>query len=200
MNMIFPLITVLFLGAAACDKHDDDPRDPAHPRCGHLLPNTHLFDICVDNPFPTTLHPATDTGANTISCWINDTIAFRNWRPWLMGRPDAEARRYDEDSTTWHILGTYENFEEIDRRRITVGLLLQQPDTFWTTSGPLRISGFNLSSGAYNLDTTKYNNIDAHVRGQVISGSFNIWLRHQHDSTKTLHLTDGRFDVKWYWF
>ena len=193
-------VAYLLILAAACDKVDDDPRDPAHPRCGHLLPNTHLFDICVDHPFPTTLHPATDTGANTISCWINDTIAFRNWRPWLMGRPDAEARRYDEDSTTWQIFGTYENFQEIDRRIITIYLSYHQPDTFWTPFRYISLEGYSNISGLYHLDTTKMNSIEATVTPQIVHGTFDIHVVHQHDPTKTLHLTDGRFDVRWYWF
>ena len=187
--------------AVSCDKSDDDPRDPAHPRCGHLLPNTHLFDICVDNPFPTTLHPATDTGANTISCWINDTIAFRNWRPWLMGRPDAEGRRYDEDSTQFQIFGTYENFQEIDRRRITLYVPYSHPDTLRWRSSVLHIDGFASISGSYEVAfdypiKIAYRRLD----GDIVAGTFEFAVRHRRDSSQILFLTDGRFDTRWYWF
>ena len=193
-------VAYLLILAAACDKHDDDPRDPAHPRCGHLLPNTHLFDICVDHPFPTTLHPATDTGANTISCWINDTIAFRNWRPWLMGRPDAEGRRQDADSN-FQIIGVYENFEEIDKRRITIYLPLSAEGGLRTNpASDFLVSGFGELSGTYVIDHSRSNFAMSHLDDGIIHGSFELLLLHRHDSTKTLHLTDGRFDVKWYWF
>ena len=76
MLWILPCLGLL----AACEKQDDGPTSADVARCAHIDREADLgealYDICLNNPWPTELPPATQEGLSTFGGIINDTLVL----------------------------------------------------------------------------------------------------------------------------
>ena len=190
------LLAGVLLTAAACEKETlpSGPTEADIARCAHVE-DPFLNMICLDNPWPTELPPATQEGLSTFGCWINDTLAFVAGDPREPARKEAYANRYIRSAVGLHLIGYRRTWGEIDSRSLFFLIRINEATTAIDTTSMLRIRGIPGLNGTYgiinNNSTVSFTRNDA----QVVSGIFNLVLVST-STTDTLRLTDGRFDVR----
>lgn len=86
---------IIIMLSASCDKNDDDPSPADFARCAHIdrtdtVWGEFFYDVCLNNPWPTELPPATQEGLSTFGGIINDTLLFVAGSP--RSFPDETAR------------------------------------------------------------------------------------------------------------
>ena len=215
-NLLTRLLVIVSLIAGACDK-DDGPvySDADRARCAHIDRQAelgeHLYQLCLCCPWPASdaeLPPATSEGLSTFGCRINDTLTVINWSPNALQHETAYARlAYEGGSGNWvpsayRILiagrGTY---EKIDPRGAGIRLRLfdngnVKPVSINSTVCEFRIQNFGPSiDGEYLIDTTTAQVNITRWDNRVVSGTIEAWFYDMRDSTRRIHLTEGRFDV-----
>ena len=112
---LYLLLSILFLGVNGCDK-EPAPSGPSAEdlaRCAHVIDNGFLHQVCLNNPWPTELPPATQEGLSTFGCWINDTLAFVANDPREPARKEAFANFYPNNNAI-DLIARYSLYEEID--------------------------------------------------------------------------------------
>jgi hypothetical protein len=183
------------LTAASCDKTEyDSYTDADYARCAHVEYDGFLHKVCLDNPWPTELPPATQQGLSTFGCWINDTLAFVAGDPREPPRKEAYGTYY---KSTWGggvIIGTRNTYNAIDPRSLTLNLGLD------LNSSPIIIIPSRTRFRFGSVDSYALDSIDSKVSinydeaSAIAYGTFNLTF-YKPNTTDTLRLTDGRFDV-----
>jgi len=89
----FVFATAIFF--FACDKETSGPAQSDLARCAHIDRDAelgeYLYDVCVRNPWPTILPPATQSGQSTFGGIINDTLIFVAGSPRAVSYETARA-------------------------------------------------------------------------------------------------------------
>ena len=216
-KLLFGLAISLILTASACDK-DDGPvySDADRARCAHIDREVelgeHLYQLCLCCPWPASdaeLPPATSEGLSTFGCRINDTLTVINWSPNALQHETARAQlAYEDDGSGNWVPSAYRlliagrgTYEEIDPRG--AGITLQvfdngnvKPVRINSTAYDFRIRNFGPSiDGEYLIDTTTAQVNITRWDNRVVSGTIEAWFYDMRDSTRRIHLTEGRFDV-----
>jgi len=197
--LFFTITALILLSASSCDKNDDAPfySDADRARCAHIDRDAelgeYLYGICLSGAWPTELPPATQQGLSTFGCWINDTLAFVARDPEEL--PSTTARANSQDPGVFTLIAYYDTWNEIDPRRIDLGLRLENGIIYSSVS---RVFIYNINgySQVYNVDSIASSityTIDEDRR--IAHGSFNLLAVNPRDSTDIIHLSDGRFDV-----
>lgn len=199
-NWLFLVVVgVVLVLVASCDKEDAGPAytQADRDRCAHIDRDAelgeYLYGICLSGAWPTELPPATQQGLSTFGCWINDTLAFVARDPEEL--PSTTARANSQDPGVFTLIAYYDTWNEIDPRRIDLGLRLENGVIYSSVSSVSFRSmiGYSreyvidsiASSIAYTIDEDR----------RIAHGSFNLLAVNPRDSTDIIHLSDGRFDV-----
>ena len=216
-KLLFGLATSLILTAGACDK-DDGPvySDADRARCAHIDRQVelgeHLYQLCLCCPWPASdaeLPPATSEGLSTFGCRINDTLTVINWSPRALQHETARAQlAYEDDGSGNWVPSAYRiliagrgTYEKIDPRGAGIRLRLFDSGNVYpvginSTVFEFRIRNFGPSiDGEYLIDTTTAQVNITRWDNRVVSGTIEAWFYDMRDSTRRIHLTEGRFDV-----
>ena len=191
--------------ATACEKSTDDdglffePEDYA--RCAHVdresAMGQWLHSVCLANPWPTELPPATQEGLSTFGCWINDTLAFVAGDPRELPRRVAYVNHLASTGGGGDIVAKRDNYASIGNQSIYIYISFGQHDQnlFLTEFSRLRIYNAGELSGEYKILMEKSSlHFDKFSSG-IAAGKFELTF-YRPNSTDTLRLTDGRFDVR----
>ena len=192
----------------ACEKQDDGPTSADVARCAHIDREADLgealYDICLNNPWPTELPPATQEGLSTFGGIINDTLVFVAGSPRAFPDETARARLtylsgggIDVFRSLFAGFGTY---DAIDSSGLSLTLRILQSGyvepRVANHNQVFRVSKHDDSiNGTYFLDTSRYNIQIDRWDDRVVAGTIDAWFVHAQDSLKELHLSDGRFDL-----
>ena len=191
------LVAGVLLTAAACEQETlpSGPTEADRARCAHVE-DPFLNMVCLDNPWPTELPPATQEGLSTFGCWINDTLAFVASDPREPARKEAYGIMY-ADVQEFQISANWNTYNSIDDRSIYLSVYLKNKGDHWSllNRSDLRISRIYPFSGFWELDTLKSNLSLSNLSALAASGTFSL-VFYLPNTTDTLRLTDGRFDVK----
>ena len=200
MKALYLLLWLLFFSAAGCDPEPAPQTysDADIARCAHVT-DGFLNIVCLSNPWPTELPPATQEGLSTFGCWINDTLAFVAGDPREPARNEAFGQHFESSTGGFVLFGLKSNYELIDPREIYLRLATSSfylgrhvPSADNTILTLRYIAGL---SNPWTLDTSlSYMDILRLTDGQA-SGTFSLQF-FRVGTTDTLRLTDGRFDVR----
>ena len=205
---IVPLFLLTLL-ATACEKQDDGPTSADVARCAHIDRDADLgealYDICLNNPWPTELPPATQEGLSTFGGIINDTLVFVAGSPRAF--PDQSARAKltylsgGGINVQRLLLCGFGTYAAIDSSEIGIELAvlpsgLLKPRAARSSGRIFRVVRHDESiNGTYFIDTSRYNIQIDRWDDRVVAGTIDAWFVHAQDSAKELHLSDGRFDL-----
>lgn len=183
----------LLIALSSCDKEPapTGPSDENLARCAHVIDNGFLHQVCLNNPWPDELPPATQEGLSTFGCWINDTLAFVAYDPRESMRFNVRCSRRSSDGLI-SLEGQRTTYEDIDPSFFGFSLVFDESgsvlssgfqSSFWITSPEL--------SGRYYVDPVN-SIVEFDTSDGYGYGTFSLTLT---DSTtnKTISLTDGRF-------
>ena len=188
------VVFLLFFTASSCDKEPvpTGPSDEDLARCAHVIDNGFLHQVCLNNPWPTELPPATQEGLSTFGCWINDTLAFVANDPREPARKEAQFIKGTPASQLRSVFDTYDQISDVS---IYLGLPLDVTENvFVNSSVDLTINGIPSLAGRYQVDSSSSKIVFTRLDNDVASGTFELTF-YKPNTTDTIHLTDGRFDV-----
>ena len=203
------LVALAALGGVGCEKDPNGPSAADRARCAHVnrtdtVWGEYLYNVCLNNPWPTELPPATQEGLSTFGGIINDTLLFVAGSPRAFPDQTAQAKlTYVSDAGAGRyrrIFGGFGTYQAIDSSGLRITLLVlpngqlehrvaNRHQQFVVTSHDPSINGF------YYIDTTRYSIHISRWDDEVVAGTIDAWFVHSQDSSKQLHLSDGRFDL-----
>jgi hypothetical protein len=200
---------LIILAFAACDKNDDDPSPADFARCAHIdrtdtVWGEFYYDVCLNNPWPTELPPATQEGLSTFGGIINDTLLFVAGVPGSFPEETARANLayrtgggVDAQRILFVGFGTY---DAIDSSGLRMSLSILKSgrldERVAEHNQRVVVTRHDLSiDGTYLIDTTQYLIQIDRWDNEIVAGTIDAWFIHAQDSTKQLHLSDGRFDL-----
>ena len=191
------VVFLLFFTASSCDKEPvpTGPSDEDLARCAHVIDNGFLHQVCLNNPWPTELPPATQEGLSTFGCWINDTLAFVANDPREPARKEAYAQRFAENHIV--LIANQSTYGEIDKRSHFLRISIDPSGNSLEPKilgGALEIYSSNGSRVEWEIDTVNYNFTFTNAITESASGKFDLNI-YRFGTNDTLRLTDGRFDV-----
>jgi len=193
------LYLIMLLLTASCTKSDNEGptySQEDRDRCAHIDRDAelgeYLYGICLSSPWPTELPLATQQGLSTFGCWINDTLAFVASDPRELPR---NVVKYTKGIPVSQLIAYRSTYNTIDSRDIRLNFSIgenQQP--FVNRSVELRISEISRLSGTYQIDSAKSEIQFVRLDDSVAAGTFDLTF-YKPNTTDTIRLTDGRFDV-----
>ena len=170
------LLAFLFLNLTACKKDKDN----------------------YGNPLPQQLPPITTQGKNTFGCLVNGEV-------WLPEVKPSQMFQYPLTSSYQNLL-----FDVTAKRYLSNENILEVMTLYLNNvngEGMYLLNTNQIPSGAYGdyinyciyvTDSTKVGNVEIikfDITNKIIAGTFEMKL--WKDGCDTIHITDGRFDVKY---
>ena len=217
--LLILLIATASMLTGACNKDEIEPdfSDADRARCVHINREVdlgeYLYWLCLNYPWPSSnadLPPATSEGLSTFGFRINDTLTFINWRPNTANNATARARLayysvgQDYERAPYRtLIADRSNYEEVDPRRKRISLTILPDGTVSTSnargSNLIMISNFgDHIDGQYAIDTNKMSIEILRWDNRIIAGKIEAWFVDPDDSTRKIHVTEGRFDLTSY--
>jgi hypothetical protein len=196
--------------SASCDKNDNDPSPADFARCAHIdrtdtVWGEFFYDVCLNNPWPTELPPATQEGLSTFGGIINDTLLFVAGSPRGFAHETATIKTISlaDGSELPHRnlfagMGTY---DAIDSSSIICNFAFLNSGLFPAghniNRANIRVSTHDPSiDGYYLLDTNNYVINVSRWDSQVVAGTLEAWFIDVSNSSRRLQLSEARFDLK----
>ena len=204
------LLLTLGCLATACDKEDNGPTAADYARCAHVperadsLYREFLYQVCLNNPWPTELPPATQEGLSTFGGILNDTLLFVAGSPRAFPDETATCRTITDidgrqESYRW-IRATFGTYQAIDSSLISLKLIVY-PDGSLFQPGETNINSLRIShhdpkiDGYYQIDSTRVTIEFTSWNDSVVAGMMDVWFEDSSNRQRAVHLSDVRFDL-----